>query len=219
MMQSSLLRTFSRLPVRNSFRALASEASSSSASHEPPKKLYGTSGRYAGAIYTSASKAGMLETVEVELKAFQKVMADRPEFSSFLENPTIPRNVKVDRVNDLLDDKISFITRNLFTTLAVNGRIGDADRVVEDFLTLMEASRGSILATITTAEPLKKKELSSIEQAIQGMVGEGKVVDLVVEEDPSLLGGLQVRVGDEFLDLSVSSRIGELRRSLLDADA
>jgi len=75
----------------------------------------------------------MLDTVENELKAFQKVMEDRPEFSSFLENPTIPRSVKAERVNDLLDDKISFITRNLFTTLAVNGRIGEKFRFKHPF--------------------------------------------------------------------------------------
>ena len=211
-MQSSLLRTFSRLP-RVSARTFASEA------HVPPKKLYGTSGRYAGAVYTSASKAGMLETVEVELKAFQKVMADRPEFSSFLENPTIPRNVKVDRVNDLLDDRISPITRNLFTTLAVNGRIGEADRVVEDFLELMEAARGAVSAVVRTAEPLKKKDLGSIEEAVRSIVGEGKTVDLTVEEDPELIGGLQIRIGDQFLDMSIASRIAEMRRSLLDSDA
>jgi ATP synthase F1 delta subunit len=127
--------------------------------------------------------------------------------------------VKVDRVNDLLDDRISPITRNLFTTLAVNGRIGEADRVVEDFLELMEAARGAVSAVVRTAEPLKKKDLGSIEEAVRSIVGEGKTVDLTVEEDPELIGGLQIRIGDQFLDMSIASRIAEMRRSLLDSDA
>lgn len=90
--------------------------------------------------------------------------------------------------------------------------------VVKAYLELVEASRGVIPAIVTTAEPLSKKTLTSIQDAILKIVGSEKKVDLQVKEDPSLLGGLQVQIGDRFLDLSVSSRISELRRTLADAE-
>lgn len=70
--------------------------------------------------------------------------------------------------------------------------------------------------TIITAEALKKKQLETIQKAVLGMVGgEGsKSVDIDVVEDASIIGGLQVLIGDQFLDLSVQSRINTLNTTL-----
>jgi len=107
---------------------------------------------------------------------------------------------------------------DLNTLFIIFPSLGEADRVVSDYLELMEASRGAVNAVVTIAEPLKKKEMESIEKAIRQIVGEEKQVDLTVEEDPDLLGGVQIRIGDQFMDLSVASRIAEMKRSLLDSD-
>ncbi len=96
----------------------------------------------------------------------------------------------------------------------------------------METSRGVVKVTITSAEPLKKKTLESIQSAVVSMAGAGKTVSyfcnkyiivflwyicqvqIETKEDPSILGGLQILVGDKFLDLSVSSRIAEVTATL-----
>lgn len=201
-------------------RALGARALSSAATHQPPKKITGTHGRYAAAVYTAASKAGLLDKVEHELSAFNKILADKPDFAHYLTNPTISRTVKSELVASLVGDekKVSFITRNLFMTLAANNRLAQTSNVVKAYLELVEASRGVIPAIVTTAEPLSKKTLTSIQDAILKIVGSEKKVDLQVKEDPALLGGLQVQIGDRFLDLSVASRIGDLRRTLADAE-
>eukprot|EP00341_Mesodinium_pulex_P007418 CAMPEP_0116933120 /NCGR_PEP_ID=MMETSP0467-20121206/28839_1 /TAXON_ID=283647 /ORGANISM="Mesodinium pulex, Strain SPMC105" /LENGTH=211 /DNA_ID=CAMNT_0004613923 /DNA_START=50 /DNA_END=685 /DNA_ORIENTATION=+ len=191
-------------------RTFASDA------HAPPKKLHGTTGRYAGAVYTSASKAGMLEKVENELVAFSSTLKSSPSFAAFLSNPTIPRGEKAVKLEQLLGEekKISHITRNLFVTMSANGRIGDASKVVSAFLELMDESRGVLSVVITSAEPLKKKTLESVQASVMAMAGPGKQVQITTKEDPSIIGGLQILVGDKFLDLSVSSRIAEVTSAL-----
>lgn len=207
-----------RLVVRSLFpvgrRAFASEAAA--VSHVPPKKIHGTTGRYAGAVYTAASKAGILDKVESELVAFNNTLQKSPNFAAFLANPTVPRGEKASKVGELLGEgsKISHITRNLFVTMSANGRIGDASKVVHAFLDLMETSRGVVKVVITSAEPLKKKSLDTIQAAVLAMAGQGKQVDIQTKEDPSILGGLQILVGDKFLDLSVSSRIADVTTAL-----
>lgn len=69
-----------------------------SASHEPPKKLFGHTGRYAMATYTAASKAGALEKVESELTSFAEVVKKNANLAAFLSNPTIPRSEKTSKV-------------------------------------------------------------------------------------------------------------------------
>lgn len=110
--------------------------------------------------------------------------------------------------------KFSHITRNLFVTMSANGRIADANKVVAAFLDLMETSRGVVKVVITSAEPLKKKQLESIQAAITAMAGPGKQIDIQAKEDASILGGLQILVGDKFLDLSVASRVAEVTNAL-----
>lgn len=79
---------------------------------------------------------------------------------------------------------------------------------------MIAAARGSVKVTIISAEVLKKKQLEAIQSGIVAIIGEGKSIDVETKVDVSLLGGLQVLVGDRFLDLSVSSRVAELGKSL-----
>mmetsp|Transcript_11030 Transcript_11030/g.16599 ORF Transcript_11030/g.16599 Transcript_11030/m.16599 type:complete len:201 (+) Transcript_11030:123-725(+) len=185
---------------------------STAVSHAPPKKIFGTHGRYAGAVYTAASKAGLLEKVESELLAVGSILKKSSTLEAFFANPTIPRGEKTTKVNHLLSDstKFSYITQNLFLTLCANGKAGEAGKVLSAFNELMAASRGSVKVTIISAQPLTAKQLAAVQKGITSMLGEKKVIDLNVAVDANILGGLQVMVDDLFLDLSVASRVNSL---------
>jgi ATP synthase F1 delta subunit len=118
------------------------------------------------------------------------------------------------QIDGLLGDKFTHITRNLMMTLSANGRIKDAHKVIADFEDMMNFSRGVVKATIISAEPLKKKILDSLQPAVSAMAGKGATVELDYRVDPNILGGLQVIVGDKFLDLSVKRRLTDLSVSL-----
>jgi F-type H+-transporting ATPase subunit O len=191
----------------------------SSASHAPPKKLHGTAGRYAGALYTAASKAGNLEKVETEVKGFMETFKKNANFSSFMLNPTVARSDKTTMLDGLLDDKaLSVTTKNLLLTLSANGRINEVEKVVNSYVELMEASRGETKVIITSAEPLTKKALGTVQTAVMGLVGKNTKVSIEVKENPAIMGGLQVLIGDKFLDLSVVSRMQELTAELEGAE-
>jgi F-type H+-transporting ATPase subunit O len=170
-------------------------------------------------LFTAASKAGLLTKVEGELQAFNKAVSSSPAFSLFLKNPTISRREKANVLSGVLDDKFSHITRNLFVMLAANGRIAEADKVIADYLDLMETVSGVVKAVVISAEPLQGKTLKSVQTAVMDMVEKGKKVEVEVKVDPSIIGGLQVIIGDRFLDLSVANRISTLGQALEGADA
>lgn len=211
MLSQYCLRSALRLPVTG-VRNLAAAAT---ASHVPPKKIHGITGRYAGAVYTAASKAGLLDKVEGELKAFHDVMSKSSNLQTFLNNPSISRGMKEKQLDTILDEKkFSHVTRNLLMVLAANGRARDTGKVINAFNEIMQAARGAVDVTIISAETLKKKQLDTITKGIMGMVEQGKSVNLTNKVDPSILGGLQVMIGDKFLDLSVSSRVIALSSTL-----
>jgi F-type H+-transporting ATPase subunit O len=203
MMFSSVLRQTTRQSVRRF----------SDVSHRPLVDIHGLHARYANATYIAASKNGALEKVEEELLALQATAKNNAIFSNFLENPLIGRDEKVRQVEDLLAKKTTTTTLNLMTTLAGNARLIELDKIVNVFGKLMQAKRGQVEATIISAEPLSKAQTDAVQKAMKSQVGADKTVMLTTKVDPAILGGLQVQIGDQFLDLSVSTKIDTISRT------
>eukprot|EP00538_Stauroneis_constricta_P007202 CAMPEP_0119549828 /NCGR_PEP_ID=MMETSP1352-20130426/3456_1 /TAXON_ID=265584 /ORGANISM="Stauroneis constricta, Strain CCMP1120" /LENGTH=211 /DNA_ID=CAMNT_0007595487 /DNA_START=141 /DNA_END=776 /DNA_ORIENTATION=- len=209
-----MLSAFSRAASRRVVATTAFRSFATDAAHKPVIDLHGIHARYANATYVAASKGGMLDQVESELNGLAAAASTSTAFSSFLENPLIPRDEKSAQIAKLLDgSKVSTITVNLCTTLAGNAKLGDLPKVATTYAQLMKAKRGQVDATIISAEPLTKKQTDDIAAAIKATSKDAKEVVIKSETDDSIIGGIQVQIGDQFLDLSVKSRIEEISRT------
>jgi F-type H+-transporting ATPase subunit O len=203
-------RTF----AKKAAKAAAPAAASSDAAHQPLIKLYGIHARYANATYTAASKGGSLDKVETELLAISETAASNAAFKAFLSDPTMSRAAKAATCADLFGGKMSDITVNLMDALAGNARLAETSKVVGAYADLMKAKRGEVDAVITSAEPLSKADADQVVKALKTKVGAGKNVVLTMNVNPDILGGLQVQIGDQFVDLSAQSRIDTIGRAI-----
>lgn len=204
-MLSSTFRTVAR---RTASRSMATDVA-----HRPPIDLHGIHARYANAAYVAASKASVLETVEAELNGIKLTATNSIEFQQFLENPLISRINKEKQIGELMKGKVSDVTLNLMLTLAGNARLAETPKIADTYSQLMKAKRGEVEATIISADALTKAQLDTVAAAMKNQVGADKKVILSAEVDPSILGGLQVQIGDKFLDLSVGSKIESISRT------
>lgn len=183
-------------------------------SHRPVISVHGIPARYANATYMAASKANVLDKVEGELNGLSAAATQSPAFAAFLDNPLIPRDAKSKQIAALLKEKkVSDITVNLCTTLAGNARLSELTKVATTYGQLMKAKRGEVDATIISADPLSKNESDQIAAAIKASGKGAKEVIITTKVDPSIIGGIQVQIGDQFLDLSIKSRIEEISRT------
>lgn len=205
---SKVIPNLHRLAATSVTRSIATEAA-----HRPPLNLYGLNARYANATYIAASKTSSLEKVEGELLAIKATAESNKSFASFLENPLISRDTKTKQVESLLKGKTSPVTLNLMTTLAGNARLSSIGGITTNYIQLMKARRNEVEATIISSEPLGKAQLSAVSEAMKAQFAEGAKVVLTTKVDPAILGGLQIQIGDKFLDLSVGSRIEEVSRT------
>lgn len=203
-MFASSLRNASRRALT---RTMATDA------HKPPIDLHGLHARYANATYVAASKGNMLEAVENELAGIKLTATNSAAFKNFLENPLISRDEKEKTVSDMFSGKVSNVTMNLMMTLAGNAKLAEAPKIADTYSQLMKAKRGEVEATIISADPLTKAQVTAVEAAMKNQVGSDKSVILTTQVDPSILGGLQVQIGDQFLDLSVGSKIDSISRT------
>ena len=211
---SSSAALAARRAAQKAVRAMATDASA--AQHQPKIAIYGTAARYANATYVAASKAGTLETVEGELAGLSKAASESPAFAGFLDNPLISREDKAAQIQGILAEKsVSPITTNLCATMAGNARLSELPKVADVYAKLMKAKRGEVDAIITSADELTARETNAIAAAIKATSTGASEVVISSKVDPSIIGGIQVQIGDQFLDLSIKSKIEEISRTSL----
>jgi F-type H+-transporting ATPase subunit O len=181
-----------------------------------PKELFGVHGRYATALFLSASKAGTTNKVEKELANFAGHADSNIDFARFLKNPTIR---KADKKQDIAaicaKGTFSNTTSAFLGTLAENGRLGEVSKINDKFAELMRASRGEVLSVVTSADELTKAQLKSLEESFKAsFLQDGETLIMDTKVNPEILGGLQVQIGDKFMDLSVASKVNRMHKML-----
>jgi F-type H+-transporting ATPase subunit delta len=168
--------------------------------------------RYAEAAFQVAERDGTFETWRSELDAAVSVAGDERALR-VLANPAIPEERRAEVLNDLIGGHASQPVLNLIQMLLRRGRIEELPRVAAEFRRLDDARQGITHATVTSAAPLTSDEVTALTERLEQSTG-GRIT-LHVEVDPSLLGGLIVRVGDRMIDGSVRGRLERLRTRLV----
>jgi hypothetical protein len=121
---------------------------------QPPVIPTGLAGKYAGALFSAASKQSSktLTQVESDLGAIQKLIKSTPEVATFLANPTLAASEKQKGMKDLMDRigaNSSEYTKNFLNVLAENGRLYETEKTIEGFQQIMSAYRGELEITIS----------------------------------------------------------------------
>lgn len=168
--------------------------------------------RYAEAAFQVAMRDGTVEQWRSELAAAAAVIGDERAIGT-LSNPAIPIDQRSTAVGGLLKGIASDPVRNLIQLLLRRGRIEELARVDAEFRRLDDRRQGIIHATATSAAALSPDEVRALTQRLEESTG-GRIA-LDVQVDPSLLGGLVVRVGDRLIDGSVRGRLERLRNQLI----
>jgi F-type H+-transporting ATPase subunit delta len=167
--------------------------------------------RYAEAAFEVATRDGTLERWRTDLDLAASLAGDQRSLD-VLANPAIPIERRGTALDELLGDRVSGQTANLVRLLLRRGRIEDLPRVAE-YRRLDDARQGITHATATSASELTHDQIRELTARLEQSTG-GRIA-LDVEVDPSLLGGLVVRVGDRLIDGSVRGRLQRLRNQLI----
>ena len=167
--------------------------------------------RYAEAAFEVALRDGNVEAWRTDLDTASAVIGDAAVGHS-LANPAVPLETRWAAVQGALGGTVSPGALNLIGLLLRRGRIEQLPRVADQFRRLDNARQGITIATATSAAPLSPDEVRAVTGRLEGMTG--GPIDLDLQVDPSLLGGLVVRVGDRLIDGSVRGRLERLRNQL-----
>jgi F-type H+-transporting ATPase subunit delta len=165
---------------------------------------------YAEALYKSTAQAD-LEGTSQWLDALAHV-AGNEQLLQFSENPKVTPRQVFDVVTDVARVQLPTAGENFLRTVIDNGRLAALPEIASQFRQLKNAQSGSSDATVYSAFPIAASALGDVAAVLEKRFG--RKLNLTVQEDPSLIGGIRVVVGDEVLDTSVKARLEQMKVAL-----
>ena len=171
--------------------------------------------RYATALYEEADAAGGLAAVDDDVLMLRNNIESNRELSRFFESPVIPQEKKESILQELLEERVETLTLQFLRLLVQKDRETLTKAILDQYQSLRDEQRGIVDAEVTVAQPLNDEDRTALVEALEEKTG--KDVRLHLEENPDLIGGLVIRIGDRVFDGSVRSQLNALRDQLQNA--
>ena len=169
--------------------------------------------RYARAFFKIAGEEQRYEDYTQELGRFSTLLEGNKNLSEFLANPVFDQPDKKAVVEALLAKlHVSPLTANFLKLLVDKRRIGILSDIERCYRELVDNALKKVSVTVKTAFPLTGELSSRLQKCIEGLTG--RQVEMTVHEDPTLLGGIVVRVGDTLYDGSIRNQLNSIRNLL-----
>ena len=169
--------------------------------------------RYAQAVFQIAESQNKLDEWKVQLDNITDLMKDQ-QVCEIIENPKVPFNLKADLFKHKLANADQLIL-NLCCLLIAKGKIRNADQIADEYSQLLDDLRGIKHAVVTTAVKLEESDKQKISVQLEKITG--TKVEVKLQVNPAILGGLVARIEDTLIDGSVYNRLQLLKKELTEA--
>jgi len=169
--------------------------------------------RYARALLDLAAETGVLPAVEADIASLKAMLAGSADLRTLVTSPKFTAEEKGAGLGAVAARAgVCETTRKFLGLLAANRRAAALSAVITAFERLAAARRGLVAAKVTTAAPLTEAQAKSLAAALATAIGRDPQIETIV--DPSILGGVKVRVGSRLYDASLKTKLDSLKFAL-----
>lgn len=184
-------------------RVLASESTHTS----------GIAERYATALYDMADEAKQLDAVADDLRGLKGLLAESEDLRRLVRSPLIGRQAQTAAMTAVLEKAgVSDLTRRFIGVVGQNRRMFALSGMITAYLNILAERRGEETAFVTSAVALDDDQQKKLAESLKKAVG--SKVRVETEVDPSLIGGLVVRVGSRMIDSSVKTKLQRMQLAM-----
>ena len=170
-------------------------------------------GRYAHALFELAIDGGALAAVEADLKSLKAMTAESADLRRLIASPAFSAEDKGRGLAAVAEKaKLNPLTIKFLGLLAANDRVSALPAVTIAFERMAADHRGAVAADVTTAVKLSAAQAKGVAAALRQALG--KDPEITTHLDPSILGGMKVRVGSRLFDSSLKTRLDQLKFAL-----
>ena len=176
----------------------------------------GVSGRYATALFELARDEKSIDAVKADLDRFDTLLNDSADLKRLVRSPVFSAEAQSRALSVVLDKAgIAGISANFLKVLTANRRLFAVTEVIRAFRALVAKFKGEASADVTVAETLSGKNLDALQSALKSVTG--KDVTLNVKVDPSIIGGLVVKLGSRMVDSSLRTKLNSIKHAMKEA--
>jgi F-type H+-transporting ATPase subunit delta len=171
----------------------------------------GVAKRYAQAVFDLANETGTRDAWLDDLTTLANIAED-PVAGDFVASPNVSTARKREIIDRLLPGNVQQQVRNLSYMLIDRNRFQIAPDMLEVYRDLLLEAQGIAIADVTTAVELDAAEQQRVREQLAGIVG--RTIELRLRVDPTIIGGLVARIGDQLIDGSVQTQLRSMRAAL-----
>ncbi len=165
---------------------------------------------YANALFDLSVEEKAVAQIEASLDGVAAMINSNEGFSNLLASPVISTDEKSGVIEKIIAKaKLPNLVANFLKTVARNGRLFVLPAMIDAFKDLAAAERDELSADVVSAAPLSKKQLTDLAKVLKSKMG--KTVTLETSVDPSLIGGLVVKVGSQMIDSSLKTKLTAMK--------
>jgi F-type H+-transporting ATPase subunit delta len=176
----------------------------------------GVAGRYASALFELARENRAVDAVSRDLDAFDALIRDSEDLRRLIRSPVFSAEEQAKAVGAILERVgIAGLAGNFIRLVASNRRLFALPDMIRSFRALVSESKGIVQAEVRLAEEPSDKVLGDIKSALREVAK--AEIDLDVRIDPSLIGGLVVRLGHRMVDASLRTKLNAIRLAMREA--
>ncbi|MEO0946713.1 MAG: ATP synthase F1 subunit delta [Cyanobacteria bacterium J06641_5] len=162
---------------------------------------------YAEALMSLADAGSLVDQLGAEVRELAALLEGSPELQALAANPVLAADKKKAVLQAITADAHPYL-RNFLMLLADKRRIVFLPEICDAFLALVRKRKNIELAEVTSTVELTEEQQATVKEKVKALTGASEV-ELKTAIDPSLIGGLIVKVGSQILDASLR---GQLRR-------
>ena len=171
--------------------------------------------RYANALIVTAIEQDLLEEIKEDMQLIHQTISDSSELTLFLKSPLIKNDVKKSALESIFEDKINNLTSNLISILSDKSRENLLLGISEGFMELYNDHHNIIEVDVKTAFDLDDKQKKSLISELEKVTG--KTIEMRIEKNEDLIGGLSVRIEDTVYDGTAKYKLNQLKHKFTTA--
>ena len=179
-------------------------------------KIFSSKNSYSQALFELASENNLIDQIEEQTLDLLNMISKSTDFNSLIKDPTTKINDQLLTIkkisqkfslNNLLEKFLCFIISKR--------RFFYIEKILKDFVSICSNARGEIEAELLAAKSLNQNEINNLKNELESNFGSN--IKLNYKHDPSLIGGLIIKVGSTMIDTSIKNKLQQLEKKMIEA--
>jgi F-type H+-transporting ATPase subunit delta len=176
----------------------------------------GMAGRYATALFELALEEKALDAAKADLERFDALIGESADLARLVRSPVFTADEQARALAAVLDKaEIGGIAAKFLKVVASKRRLFAVRQMIRGFRRLVAHHKGEVTADVTLAEPANEAHLALIRSALKSITK--KDVEIDVKVDPSIIGGLIVKLGSRMVDSSLRTKLNSIKHAMKEA--